>query len=98
MFPNHYKFEPERWIEADKETYEAMVKRLSNFSHGSRQCAGMNLAYPELYLAISMVFRRLGRKMQLYDTNRRRDVDMVRDFFIPAPSVDSRGVRAVSRS
>lgn len=98
MFPNHRNFEPERWIKADKETYEAMVKRLSNFGHGSRQCAGMNLAYAELYLAISMVFRRLGRKMRLYDTDRQRDVDMVRDFFIPAPSVDSRGVRVVSRS
>ncbi|KAL9619658.1 MAG: hypothetical protein Q9160_005764 [Pyrenula sp. 1 TL-2023] len=60
MFPNYRSFDPERWIEADKETHEAMIKRLSNFGHGSRQCAGMNLAYAELYLAISTVFRRLG--------------------------------------
>ena len=97
MFPRPRNFEPRRWIEASREQHEAMIKRLSNFGHGSRQCVGMNLAYAELYPTLSCVFRRLGRKLELYDMQRECDVDLVRDYFIPAPSVHSRGVRVVSK-
>ena len=93
VFPHHKVFDPDRWVKADKDQREAMTKRISNFGHGSRQCVGRNLAYAEFYLTSSAVVRRLGRKMELFDTERKRDVDLVRDYFIPAPSEDSRGVR-----
>jgi cytochrome P450 len=97
MFPDHLKFSPERWIEAEKETRDAMAKCLFSFGHGSRQCVAINLAWAELYLTTATVFRRLGRQIQLYDTSRERDVDMVHDFFVPAPSTKTRGVRVVAK-
>ena len=93
MFPRPREFEPERWTRASKEKREAMTKRLSNFGHGSRQCVGLNLAYTELYLTLSSFFRRLGRTVVLYETDCQRDVELVHDYFIPAPSAKSRGVR-----
>ena len=96
MFPRPRDFDPGRWFNASKTQHEAMSKYLFNFGRGTRQCVGINLAYAELYLTLACTFRRLGGKMQLYDTIRERDVDPVQDYFIPAPSVESRGVRVVS--
>ena len=96
MFPKPRDFDPARWLNASKPQHEVMVKYLSNFGRGTRQCVGMNLAYAELYLTLACMFRRLGGRMQLYDTVRDRDVDPVLDYFIPAPSFESKGVRVVS--
>lgn len=96
MFPNPRKFDPGRWLNASKTQHEAMSKYLSNFGRGTRQCVGMNLAYAELYLTLACMFRRLGGMMQLYETIRERDVDPILDYFIPAPSTESKGVRVVS--
>ena len=53
----------------------------------------MNLAEAKIHIALAMVFRKLGRRMELYDTERERDVDIRYDFFVTNPSLDSRGVR-----
>lgn len=58
----------------------------------------MNLAQAEIHMALATVFRRLGTKMQLYDTLRERDVDVKHDFFVTNPSLDSRGVRVTLHS
>jgi hypothetical protein len=39
----------------------------------------------------------LGAKMQLQDTEYERDVKFVQDYFIPAPSTQSRGLRVVAK-
>ncbi|KAK5001880.1 hypothetical protein LTR39_006828, partial [Cryomyces antarcticus] len=53
----------------------------------------MNLAYAEIYLTLGALFGpRGGVEMELYETSR-RDVDVVHDFFNPAPAAGSRGVR-----
>ena len=44
----------------------------------------------ELYLAIGTLFRRFS--FELYETDT-SDVEMVHDFFLPMPRLDSRGVR-----
>lgn len=44
----------------------------------------------ELYLVVATVFRRFD--MELYDTIRERDIDVVRDCFIGEVSPESRGV------
>ena len=93
MFPKPRDFNPERWLVASKTEHESMLKHLSNFGRGTRQCVGMNLAFAELYLTLACMFRRLGPRMELYDTDRARDVDPTLDYFIPAPSLDSKGVR-----
>lgn len=50
-----------------------------------------SLAYAELYIIIACVFRRFD--LELYDTERHRDLDIVRDCAIGETSVESRGVR-----
>jgi cytochrome P450 len=58
-FPEPETFQPERWLGPDASQLE---KRLVAFSHGSRSCIGMNLAYEELYLNFSYVFRKFDMK------------------------------------
>ena len=96
MFPQPRDFDPGRWFNASKAQQEVMSKYLFNFGRGTRQCAGINLAYAELYLTLACVFRRLGDKMQLHNTVRERDVDPVQDYFIGVPSLECKGVRVVS--
>ena len=98
MFPNPNEFDPDRWLSASQTERESMLKYLSNFGRGTRQCVGMNLAYAELYLTLACIFRRLGARMKLFDTDRLRDVDPTLDYFIPAPSLESKGVRVVANS
>ena len=93
VFPNPRKFDPARWIIGPAEKIEKQKKYLFNFGRGTRQCVGMNLAYAEFYMALAMVFRRFGRRMRLFDTERERDVDVKHDFFVTNPSLESRGVR-----
>lgn len=57
----------------------------------------MCLAYAEIYLTLGYLFRRLGPRMQLYDTEYERDIKYVQDFFIPAPSPGSRGCRITAK-
>lgn len=92
IFPEPRKFGPQRWIGPDRDIRQ---KYLFNFGRGARQCVGMNLAEAEIHIAIAMVFRKLGRRMELYDTERERDVDVRHDFFVTNPSLDSRGVRVM---
>ena len=55
IFPDSYAFNPERWI-----GNPGLEKYLVAFSKGSRQCLGINLAYAEMYLCLSTIFRRFG--------------------------------------
>ncbi|KAG0648396.1 Cytochrome P450 monooxygenase yanH [Hyphodiscus hymeniophilus] len=50
------KFDPTRWLDP-KET-RRIEKVFVPFSKGSRACAGINLAYCELYLTLGTLFRR----------------------------------------
>jgi len=50
-----------------------------------------SLAHTEIHLGVAAMMRRF--EMELYDTVRERDVDVVRDCFIGMPSPESKGVR-----
>ena len=63
------------------------------FSKGTRACLGMNLAVAEIYLALASVFRRF--EMELWETRRERDVDVLHDFVNPSPGLNSVGVRVL---
>lgn len=91
IFPEPREFKPERWFK--KSSAERLEKYLVNFSRGTRQCLGINLAHAEIYLTLAAIFRQFD--MELYDTIRERDVDMAYDFFNPCPSLDSPGVRVL---
>lgn len=95
VFPDSRTFDPSRWMGPEREQRQ---KHLFNFGRGTRQCVGMNLALAEIHMTLATVFRRLGPKMQLYDTNRERDVDVKHDWFNTNPSLESRGVRVTFHS
>jgi hypothetical protein len=51
----------------------------------------ISLALAELYIATACLFRRFD--LELYDTTRERDIEIVRDCFIGEVSPRSKGVR-----
>jgi len=101
IFPNPLTFQPERFIENPR-----LKRYLMSFSQGSRQCLGMNLAYAELYLVLSGLWRRFGGPetkdedgsgwMELYETDK-RDVEMEYDLFVPYGKSNSKGIRVIIR-
>lgn len=50
-----------------------------------------SLAYAEMYISLAMLFRRFD--LQLYETYRARDIDLVRDCFVGETKKESPGVR-----
>ena len=92
IFPEPRNFDPQRWMGPERDIRQ---KFLLNFGRGTRQCVGMNLAEAEIHVALATVFRKLGRRLELYNTERERDVDVKHDFFVTNPSLDSRGVRVM---
>ena len=95
VFADPMEFRPERWIETP-----SLKRYLMTFSQGSRQCLGMQLAYTELFLMHSEIWRRFGTKedhgedgwWELFETDR-SDTDMAQDRFVPYPRADSKGMR-----
>ena len=95
IFADPMTFRPERFIENPQ-----LKRYLMTFSQGSRQCLGMQLAYTELFLMHSEIWRRFGSKedhgedgwWELFETDR-SDTDMASDRFVPYPKADSKGIR-----
>lgn len=100
IFPDHRAFYPERWIENPR-----LDRFMVSFSKGSRICAGINLAYAEVYLGLAALFRRFGSAgvdgvrfdedegvLELFETGL-EDVEIYSDSFIPLPKRGSKGVR-----
>jgi len=86
IFPDPFKFEPQRWIDNPK-----LTKYLFAFGRGPRSCLGMNLAYAELYMTLAYIFRRF--EMSLFETIEERDVLTTRDCFIGLTDLKSPGIR-----
>lgn len=95
LFPEPHAFRPERWLDIEPRERQHLRNYLNNFGRGTRQCVGMRLAYAEIYLTLGYFLRRLGGRLELFDTQYERDVAFVQDYFIPAPSKGSRGCRVV---
>ncbi|PYH29500.1 cytochrome P450 [Aspergillus neoniger CBS 115656] len=101
IFPEPSKFRPERWIEAEKEG-KRLNGYLVSFTKGSRSCLGINLAYAELYICVSRMFRLYhgaenetgakGGRLELFETSN-KDVEFATDMFIPATRKGSKGVK-----
>ena len=53
IFPEPYKFKPERWLSIHPSAYEFM-----SFSAGPRYCIGQPLAMMQLKIALSIVLQR----------------------------------------
>lgn len=95
-------FDPQRWLtsasatEDEKEELKRRTNFLVPFSRGTRMCAGMHLAYAEIYLMLGSLFAPagVGRRMELFETGI-EDVECRHDFFNPSPRLDSKGVRVI---
>ncbi|MCJ1304982.1 hypothetical protein MMC08_007795 [Hypocenomyce scalaris] len=68
-------------------------KYLVPFLKGSRACAGMNLAYADIYLTLANLLRRFD--MQLSGVVRERDVDVIHDFLNTSPTLESTEMKAL---
>ncbi|KAI1827660.1 putative cytochrome P450 [Xylaria intraflava] len=90
IFERPQEFLPERWLASNPDV-DRLNRYLVPFGRGNRMCLGVNLAYAELYVCLASIFRRL--KLQLHDTIRERDIDIVRDCFIGETSPNSEGVK-----
>ncbi|OIW25652.1 cytochrome P450 [Coniochaeta ligniaria NRRL 30616] len=65
VFPDAEEFRPSRWLGPDNGTSGPdgdLDRYLVPFSKGSRQCGGLNLAYLEIYLALSAMIVRFRIK------------------------------------
>ncbi|KAH6645048.1 putative cytochrome P450 [Truncatella angustata] len=91
VFPQPRSFVPERWLGNPKTAEgDSLNHYFVPFGKGPRACIGINLAYVELHLALATLFRRFT--FELYGTDR-SDVEMVHDFFVPSPKLNSKGLR-----
>lgn len=79
VFPDSYSFKPERWL-GDPAAMKKLQRYNIAFSRGTRQCIGMNLAWAEMYLLLSTVFRRF--EMEMWETDK-SCVELKADFFLP---------------
>lgn len=99
FFPDSWEFKPERWLGHKNEKLE---KYLVSFTKGSRQCLGMHLAFAEMHLCLSAIWRRWGSTevrmdgdegvLELYETTL-KDVEIQGDNFLPLVQKGSKGIR-----
>lgn len=93
VFPDPWDFRPERWMVDDK-SKKQLEKHYAPFGRGTRSCLGYSLGLAELYLGLAAVVTRF--KMELFETGQ-KDVELERDWFIPQPSITTKGVRVTVR-
>nr|POF16762.1 trichodiene oxygenase [Quercus suber] len=91
VFPQPYVFAPSRWLDTDEATLKAMKRVFLPFAAGPRGCLGMHFASAEFHVAIASIFRRF--KLELYDTQRARDIDHNWSHLISEPAHGSKGLR-----
>lgn len=101
LFPDPDAFKPERWLEGGNDS-SRLDRYLVSFGKGGRACLGINLAYAELYLTLSTLFRAYGSAevrgkddvgtLELFETSA-RDLAMTTGDVVPAMAEDSKGLR-----
>ncbi|KAK7959437.1 benzoate 4-monooxygenase cytochrome P450 [Apiospora aurea] len=87
IFPEPHEFKPQRWLDDS----DLKTKYFMGFGRGTRICLGINLVYAELFLTVARVMTRFD--IELFETVKSRDVDVVRDCIIGLPSPESPGIR-----
>ena len=105
VYEKPLEFVPERWLgDVDPNMMRnftpftrGLVAKNPRASHanriqGSRNCIGQNLALAELSLALAVLFRPGGARLELYETDE-TDTNHVHDFGVPLPKLETKGVR-----
>ncbi|CAI7649241.1 unnamed protein product [Penicillium glandicola] len=99
---NAYAFRPQRFIDDPK-----LARYFIGFSRGARNCVGMTLARREMAIILATLFLKYdvydgspgqGPTLELYDTQRARDIDANMDYIIPVPAKGSKGLRVRVRN
>ncbi|KAL8645809.1 MAG: hypothetical protein Q9226_007133, partial [Calogaya cf. arnoldii] len=91
IFPEPRTFKHERWLPLET-TGAQLQKYLVAFSCGSRRCLGMNLGSAQILMGIAGVVRRFGRRMEIVETVKERDVNISHDLLTPMTKKDSKGI------
>ncbi|OTB00209.1 hypothetical protein M426DRAFT_268132 [Hypoxylon sp. CI-4A] len=94
-FPDSNKFRPERWLDLEDTERRFMDMCLTSFSKGSRQCLAMNLAYCNLYLAVTALALRILPRAKLHESTNINNVTYDHDAIIPVPIDHDGGVKLV---
>ncbi|KUJ11258.1 putative Trichodiene oxygenase [Mollisia scopiformis] len=89
IFPDPWKFEPERWTNADEATLARRRRCMLSFMRGSRACVGMHLANAEMVVAVAAIAR---WNMRLFETTD-QDVAFCHDYHVLCPRLGSKGLR-----
>ena len=76
IFSNPRTFDPERWLKPANEIAEQNKFHVA-FSRGTRACAGINLAYMEMYMAVAYIIRRFELTLAVTTAADMRWDDMV---------------------
>jgi cytochrome P450 len=79
IYPNAHEFNPDRYWSGDGKTTDA-ERYLVAFGKGTRMCAGINLAFAELRLAIAALIGTVDMKIAVGTTE--RDVSLVAELFV----------------
>ncbi|KAI1282958.1 putative benzoate 4-monooxygenase cytochrome P450 [Xylaria sp. FL0933] len=87
VYPEPYKFDPERWI---GDVDPRMNRNFVPFVKGSRNCLGMNLAWAEMFLVLGLLFRPGSHQMSLECDE--SDIVLVHDSDVGIPKYDSIGL------
>ncbi|KAH6653116.1 cytochrome P450 [Truncatella angustata] len=93
-FPDSEKFDPQRWLDEKQQRNRKLEQNLIIFSKGSRVCLGQNLAFCEIYLALTALVIRVFPRLKLYETTQ-EDISYDHDMFNPIPKAETKGIRAV---
>ncbi|KAK7995695.1 hypothetical protein PG990_014468 [Apiospora arundinis] len=97
VFPDPTRFRPERWVddvEGDDDGRRRLERYFAPFSRGTRICAGMHLAWAELYLTVAMLVSQFD--FELAGGTGPEDVEWVSDRFILGVK-GKNGVRVIAR-
>ncbi|KAL4948392.1 cytochrome P450 [Aspergillus filifer] len=93
IFPDSFNYHPERWLGQPRAPDGKQLSRyMVTFGRGARSCAGMWMAYAEIYTGVASLFRRF--EMELFETGRDA-VDLYMDWALPRVDPRSRGVRVL---
>ncbi|EPE28199.1 Cytochrome P450 [Glarea lozoyensis ATCC 20868] len=77
LYPEPYSFIPDRWMDIEKR--KKFSKIYAPFSRGSRMCAGMYLAWADLYFTLAALALRFDFEFEGIEAS---DFRMVRDEFV----------------
>ena len=98
LFPDPWKFDPERWLTKAESEHGGVVEEVNRrkkammaLGKGHRVCLGKNVAHAEICLMLQVL---ADYDLKLYETDE-SDVKFQHDYQISHPRLDSKGVRMV---